>query len=122
MVLRRHRRGEAVQGMDHRRGGADLEVHDRLDRRRCEVVRDATWLAREAPVKKCRVCHERPAELPDRYKMGRPIKRICRRCHRDRILADIKRIGDLLRPRSSTEEQRASTSQVEGSNPSGGTK
>lgn len=39
--------------------------------------------------KKCIVCHNNPPEVPDRYRMGRPIKRICRSCHSRRLLGDL---------------------------------
>lgn len=38
----------------------------------------------------CVVCHERPARVPDRERMGRPIKRICRECHAQRLIADLE--------------------------------
>ncbi len=34
----------------------------------------------------------RPAALPDRNRMGRPIKRICRECHADLLRGDLKAI------------------------------
>ena len=37
----------------------------------------------------CEKCHERPAEVPDRERMGRPIKRICGPCHRGEITFDV---------------------------------
>ncbi len=40
----------------------------------------------------CIVCRENPAEVPDRNAMGRPVKKVCRRCHRDRLTEDLKRI------------------------------
>ena len=40
----------------------------------------------------CIVCHERKAELPDRERMGRPIKRVCRQCHSDRLRGDMVKI------------------------------
>ncbi len=36
----------------------------------------------------CVVCHQRPAAVPDRNRMGRPINRVCRECHRDRLAGD----------------------------------
>lgn len=42
--------------------------------------------------RKCIVCDERAPEVPDRERMGRPIKRVCRSCHRDRLLSDLRRI------------------------------
>ncbi len=43
------------------------------------------------PKKLCVLCRERPAELPDRNVMGRPIKKVCRECHRDRLRGDLAR-------------------------------
>lgn len=40
----------------------------------------------------CVVCQERPAEVPDRERMGRPTKRVCRHCHGERLLGDLRRI------------------------------
>jgi len=40
----------------------------------------------------CIVCHNRPAQIPDRDKPGRPIKRICRECHVKRLQGDLKQI------------------------------
>jgi hypothetical protein len=40
----------------------------------------------------CIICRKNPAELPDRNVMGRPIKRVCRECHADRLRGDMKRI------------------------------
>lgn len=40
-------------------------------------------------MKKCELCRQNPAELPDRKRMGRPIKRICRSCHSDRLRGDL---------------------------------
>lgn len=42
--------------------------------------------------KTCIVCRERPAEVPDRERMGKPVKRVCRECHAQRLERDIKRI------------------------------
>lgn len=43
-------------------------------------------------MKKCNVCRVREAQVPDREQPGRPIKRICRQCHADRLIGDLKRI------------------------------
>lgn len=37
----------------------------------------------------CRICRERPAEVPDRNVQGRPIKRVCRQCHAERLRGDL---------------------------------
>lgn len=42
--------------------------------------------------KLCIVCGLRKAEVPDRETMGRPIKRVCRECHRGRLAGDAERI------------------------------
>lgn len=42
--------------------------------------------------KRCIVCRERLATVPDRERMGRPIKRVCRECHRARLAEDVARI------------------------------
>lgn len=42
--------------------------------------------------KLCIICGIRIAELPDRERMGRPIKRICYVCHGSRLKEDINRI------------------------------
>ena len=39
--------------------------------------------------KKCEICGQRPATVPDRDRPGRPVNRICSECHRDRLAADI---------------------------------
>lgn len=43
-------------------------------------------------MKLCEICGELPAKVPDRNKMGRPINRICVRCHGLRLKGDIKEI------------------------------
>ena len=40
----------------------------------------------------CMYCYENPAEVPDRNVMGRPIKRVCRPCHKSLLLGDLKQI------------------------------
>ena len=40
-------------------------------------------------MKLCKLCHKEPAEVPDRERMGRPIKRVCRKCHADRLGGDL---------------------------------
>ena len=40
----------------------------------------------------CIVCNREPAALPDRERMGRPIKRVCRACHAARLAGDIGRV------------------------------
>lgn len=51
---------------------------------------------RVAGKKLCIVCNERPREVPDRNCMpGRPIKRVCRQCHGERLRGDLNRILEL---------------------------
>jgi len=40
----------------------------------------------------CIVCKSRPAAVPDRNRMGKPTKRVCRECHRERLAGDIAKI------------------------------
>ncbi len=47
-------------------------------------------------VKLCKLCHERPAEVPDRDEPGRPVKSICRECHAERLRGDL---GGILNQR-----------------------
>lgn len=43
-------------------------------------------------VMKCIVCNVNEAEVPDRERMGRPIKRVCKQCHSDRLKGDLLHI------------------------------
>ena len=38
---------------------------------------------------KCILCGVGPREVPDRERMGRPIKRVCRSCHAARLRSDL---------------------------------
>lgn len=40
----------------------------------------------------CILCGKNPAELPDRNAPGRPIKKICRECHAERLRRDLEYI------------------------------
>lgn len=40
----------------------------------------------------CVVCGKRPAEVPDRNRPGRPVKRVCGPCHGARLLGDLRRV------------------------------
>ncbi len=42
--------------------------------------------------RKCVVCGQRPAAVPDRETMGRLILRVCRECHAQRLAEDFERI------------------------------
>jgi len=39
--------------------------------------------------KLCELCGANPAAVPDRYRMGRPTKRVCRECHAARLTGDL---------------------------------
>lgn len=43
-------------------------------------------------IKLCVLCGVRPREVPDRERMGRPIKRVCRQCHGQRLIGDVRKI------------------------------
>lgn len=43
-------------------------------------------------MKLCVICNKRPAEVPDRERMGRPIKRVCRQCHAGRLVGDLRKL------------------------------
>ena len=47
----------------------------------------------------CEICGQHPATVPDRERMGRPIKRICSPCHSLRLAGDMKRIMELREKR-----------------------
>jgi len=42
--------------------------------------------------RKCIVCRDRDAEVPDRERMGRPIKRVCKICHGLRLAEDVRKL------------------------------
>ena len=46
-------------------------------------------------LKLCIICHKEPAEIPDREVMGRPIKKICKKCHSERLKQDMQIISNL---------------------------
>jgi len=48
----------------------------------------------------CIVCRANPPELPDRNRMGRPIKRICRECHAKRLQRDFRYIYEMSRAKN----------------------
>lgn len=45
--------------------------------------------------KKCEICGENPATVPDRERIGRLINRVCSTCHALRLAGDLKRIDEL---------------------------
>jgi hypothetical protein len=49
--------------------------------------------------KKCEICGENPATVPDRERMGRLINRVCSSCHTLRLAGDMERIIALQRDR-----------------------
>jgi hypothetical protein len=53
---------------------------------------------------RCRLCRSRPAAVPDRNIMGRPIKRICFVCHQQRLLDDLE---DIMLQREQERKERA---------------
>ena len=44
------------------------------------------------PVRLCYLCRQRPAAVPDRERMGRQIKTVCRECHAGRLCGDLRQI------------------------------
>lgn len=42
--------------------------------------------------KLCIICHKNPAVVPDRERLGRPIKAVCSICHGARLLGDLNKI------------------------------
>jgi hypothetical protein len=42
--------------------------------------------------RKCIICHKREAEVTDRNRPGRPVKRICRKCHEDRLVRYLQQL------------------------------
>lgn len=54
--------------------------------------------------KKCIYCRERDPEVPDRTKIGKPIKRVCLKCHGYLIANDLykfleKNLKQYVKPR-----------------------
>lgn len=45
--------------------------------------------------KKCEICGEKPATIPDRERMGRLTNRVCSSCNALRLAGDMKRILEL---------------------------
>lgn len=41
---------------------------------------------------RCVICGIGPREVPDRERMGRPVKMVCRKCHGQRLLGDLRTI------------------------------
>ncbi len=40
----------------------------------------------------CILCHQRPREVPDRNVMGKPINKVCRLCHGQRLAGDMRQV------------------------------
>jgi hypothetical protein len=40
----------------------------------------------------CIICKSRPAAVPDRMRTGKPIKRVCKECHSQRLRGDLVKI------------------------------
>ena len=55
-------------------------------------------------MKMCEICGQEKAAVPDRNRMGRPIKRICQSCHALRLTGDLRRVMEL---REANRERRA---------------
>jgi hypothetical protein len=49
---------------------------------------------------KCIVCGINKATIPDRERQGRPVKRLCLECHRQRLKEDIQYIAKTLERKS----------------------
>jgi len=47
--------------------------------------------------KLCILCRDGPREVPDRNAMGRPIAKVCRKCHAARLTGDL---ADILARRA----------------------
>ena len=52
--------------------------------------------------RKCNICGVNPREVPDREVMGRPTKKICRRCHLALLRGDIEEVLRVERSRRVT--------------------
>jgi len=49
--------------------------------------------------KLCNICGDKPATVPDRERMGRPINRVCSSCHALRLAGDMQRILEMHKKR-----------------------
>lgn len=48
-------------------------------------------MPRKAPM--CKICHTKPAEVPDRNRSSATFRReVCKECHADRLKSDLKHI------------------------------
>ena len=56
--------------------------------------------------KLCVLCHKRPAVLPDRNRMGRPISRICRECQAARLNGDLLHVLEVEHERRERRDER----------------
>ena len=54
----------------------------------------------------CIICWEKPATIPDREQMGRPIKWICKECHGARLRGDMDYILRMHHKRNKIREER----------------
>jgi len=43
-------------------------------------------------MKICTICHKRPTQVPNRNIPGRPIKRICQKCHEEQLRKDLQNV------------------------------
>ena len=55
--------------------------------------------------KLCEICGQLPAAFPDRNRIGRPIKRICVKCHALRLRGDLQAIMNLRAARAALAEK-----------------
>lgn len=51
-------------------------------------------------MKMCEICRKEPAAVPDRERMGRPVKRVCKACHAARLRGDLEYIMKVRRDRA----------------------
>lgn len=57
--------------------------------------------------KMCKICGEKPATVPDRERVGKPINRVCSLCHATRLAGDMKRIVELHDANKTLERDKA---------------
>ncbi len=53
--------------------------------------------------KLCVICFVGKREVPDRVAMGRPIKKICRKCHLERLRGDMVNVLKANQPKEPDE-------------------
>jgi hypothetical protein len=55
--------------------------------------------------KLCKICGINPATIPDRERMGRPVKSICVDCHSLRLSGDMAKILELEKRKRGANEK-----------------